>query len=39
MGIGEISDILAFAHPGEFHRAFRVWTGTTPHRFRRGNSD
>jgi AraC-like DNA-binding protein len=38
MAIGEISDTLAFAHPGEFHRAFRAWTGTTPHRFRRKNS-
>jgi AraC-like DNA-binding protein len=38
MTISEISDRLAFAHPGEFHRAFRVWTGTTPHRFRRVNS-
>jgi AraC-like DNA-binding protein len=36
--IGDISDRLAFAHPGEFHRAFRQWTGTTPRRFRRANS-
>jgi len=39
MAIGEISDTLAFAHPAEFHRAFRAWTGTTPHRFRHRNSD
>jgi AraC-like DNA-binding protein len=32
--IGEISERLAFAHPAEFHRAFREWTGTTPRRFR-----
>jgi AraC-like DNA-binding protein len=38
MTISEISDRLAFAHPGEFHRAFRIWTGTTPHRFRSVNS-
>ena len=38
MTISEISDRLAFAHPVEFHRAFRVWTGTTPNRFRRVNS-
>jgi AraC-like DNA-binding protein len=36
--IGDIADRLAFAHPGEFHRAFRQWTGTTPRRFRRANS-
>ena len=34
MTIHEISDRLAFSHPAEFHRAFRRWTGTTPHRFR-----
>lgn len=38
MTISEISDRLAFAHPSEFYRAFRLWTGTTPHRFRRLNS-
>jgi AraC-like DNA-binding protein len=38
MTLREISDRLAFAQPGEFHRAFRQWTGTTPHRFRRVHS-
>jgi len=38
MTLREISDRLAFARPGEFHRAFRQWTGKTPHQFRRVNS-
>ena len=38
MSVAEISGRLAFARPAEFHRAFRMWTGTTPRRFRRANS-
>jgi AraC-like DNA-binding protein len=30
----EISFLLGFEEPNSFHRAFRAWTGTTPHRVR-----
>ncbi|HEY6305659.1 MAG TPA: AraC family transcriptional regulator [Candidatus Angelobacter sp.] len=32
--LGEIADLLGFAQPSEFHRAFRQWTGTTPGQYR-----
>jgi AraC-like DNA-binding protein len=28
--ISQISDLLGFAHPTAFHKAFRRWTGITP---------
>lgn len=33
--IGEISHLLGFSQSTAFHRAFRRWTGVTPHTFRR----
>jgi AraC-like DNA-binding protein len=32
--MSEIADLLGFAQPSEFHRAFRQWTGTTPGQYR-----
>jgi AraC-like DNA-binding protein len=30
MDLGEISELLGYAAPGVFTRAFRRWSGTTP---------
>lgn len=32
--IGEVSYLLGYAEPSNFHRAFRRWTGLTPNEFR-----
>jgi len=32
--ISEIAYLLAYAHPSEFDRAFRLWTGMAPKRYR-----
>lgn len=34
--IGDISFFLQYSEPAAFHRAFRRWTGRTPHQFRLG---
>jgi AraC-like DNA-binding protein len=34
LSIKETSYLLGFAEPGNFSRAFRRWTGTTPSRYR-----
>jgi AraC-like DNA-binding protein len=33
--IGEVSYLLGYAEPSNFHRAFRRWTGLTPTEWRR----
>lgn len=33
--IGEIAQVLGFAEPSAFHRAFRQWTGVSPGDYRR----
>lgn len=35
--IGEITFLLGFSEPSNFTRAFRRWTGISPHEFRRSN--
>lgn len=32
--VKDLSDRLGFSDPSAFHRAFKRWTGTTPHRYR-----
>jgi AraC-like DNA-binding protein len=32
--IGEVSYLLGYAEPSNFHRAFRRWTGRTPAEWR-----
>ena len=34
LSIGEIAYITGYSEPAAFHRAFRRWTGVTPHGFR-----
>ena len=34
--VGQISDLLGYAAPGVFTRAFRRWSGTTPPRVASG---
>jgi len=35
MPLAEVSSRLRFSHPEGFHRAFKRWTGQTPHAYRR----
>lgn len=35
LSVGEIAYLLGYSEPAAFHRAFRRWTGTTPHLFRK----
>lgn len=35
----EISELLGFSDPNSFFRAFKRWTGTTPHDFRHPQND
>jgi AraC-like DNA-binding protein len=32
--IADVSFFLDYSEPAAFHRAFRRWTGTTPHEYR-----
>lgn len=32
--VKDLSDRLGFSEPSAFHRAFKRWTGTTPHKYR-----
>jgi AraC-like DNA-binding protein len=34
LSIGEIAYLVGYSEPAAFHRAFRRWTGSTPHEFR-----
>jgi AraC-like DNA-binding protein len=34
LSIGEIAYLVGYSEPAAFHRAFRRWTGSTPHVFR-----
>jgi AraC-like DNA-binding protein len=34
VGLAEIVERLQFSEPSAFYRAFRRWTGTSPHKFR-----
>jgi len=34
LGISEVAYLLGYSQPSEFHRAFRVWAGTTPAQYR-----
>jgi AraC-like DNA-binding protein len=39
LSVGEIAYLLGYSEPAAFHRAFRRWTGTTPHVFRARRRD
>jgi AraC-like DNA-binding protein len=39
LSVGEIAYLLGYSEPAAFHRAFRRWTGTTPHIFRARRRD
>ena len=34
LSIGEIAYLVGYSEPAAFHRAFKRWTGTTPHTYR-----
>lgn len=36
LSLTEIGFLLGYSHPSAFSRAFRKWTGTTPHEYREG---